>query len=373
MIRAALTTTALVATLAGAGGAGAVGLTTMGRGFTSAVAVVQAPGESRLLVVERSGLIRPIDRSGRPGRPWLDIRDRVGAEGNEQGLLGIAFARDFIRTGRVYVDYTDRRGDTRVAEFRTRPGARSVSPRTARIVLTQRQPHANHNGGALAVGPDGMLYVSLGDGGGQGDPDNRAGDPRSLVGKVLRINPSRPSAGRGYAIPGGNPFAGTSGARPEIWLLGLRNPWRMSFDRATGDLWIGDVGEYDREEVDVARRGQSGLDFGWSRREGTADFKGGPRRARETAPVAEYAHGAGDCSIIGGYVYRGTAVPVLAGRYLYADWCSGRSWSVDAAAPGRPAEITAVLGRIPGITSFGEDQAGEIYVVTNATVRRITG
>ncbi len=359
----------VIGLLAAAAASSAIGLKPVGSGFDSALGVVQAPGEQRLLVVERNGVVRPIT-AGRPGAAWLDIRDRVGSEGLEQGLLGLAFAPDFARSGRVYVNYTNRGGDTRVVEFRTRPGARRVSTRTARVVLAQRQPYTNHNGGALAFGPDGMLYVALGDGGGQRDPDNLAGNPSSLLGKVLRIDPSRRSPGRGYAIPAGNPFAGSASARPEVWVMGLRNPWRISFDRATGDLWIGDVGQNDREEVDVARAGQSGLDFGWSRREGTTDFKGGSRTARETDPVAEYTHDEG-CSVTGGYVYRGTAVPSLAGRYVYADWCSGRSWSVDAASPGTPREITGEIGRIQGVTSFGEDRAGNLYVVTSTTVKRI--
>lgn len=359
--------------LVGAAGASAVGLTTVGRGFSSAVAVVQAPGESRLLVVERNGVVRPIGRDGRPGAPWLDIRDRVGAEGLEQGLLGMAFAPDFATSGRVYVDYTNRRGDTRVVEFRTRPGARRVPTGTARVVLAQPQPFANHNGGALQFGPDRMLYVSFGDGGSAGDPGNRAQDLGTLLGKVLRIDPSRRSAGRGYAIPTGNPFVGVKGARAEIWLFGLRNPWRMSFDRATGDLWIGDVGQNTMEEVDVARAGQSGLDFGWRKREGTADYTGGPRGEREVGPVAEYRHDDGNCSVTGGYVYRGKAAPSLVGRYIYADWCTGRSWTIDAAAPGQPRDLTGEIGRIPGVNSFGEDRAGNVYVVTNAKIRRITG
>lgn len=372
MSRAAgVTIIAATALLATASAAAGLGLKTVGTGFDSALGVVQAPGESRLLVVERTGVVRPITRAGKPGPPWLDLRSRLTSDGLEQGLLGLAFAPDYARSGRFYVNYTDRRGDTRVVEFRARPGARSVNTRTARVVLRQAQPHANHNGGALAFGPDRMLYVSLGDGGSANDPQDRAQDLGSLLGKVLRIDPSRRQGGRGYAIPPGNPFVSTPGARPEIWLLGLRNPWRISFDRATGDLWMGDVGQNDREEIDVARAGQSGLDYGWARREGTVDKKGGPRSPRETDPVAEYGHNAG-CSVTGGYVYRGKAVPSLRGRYIYADWCSGRSWVIDAKFPGRPQEVTFAMGGIPGVTSFGEDRAGNLYVVTNAQVRRIT-
>lgn len=356
-----------------AGPATGLGLQPVGSGFDNALGVVQAPGESRLLVVERGGTVRPIGKGGKPGAPWLDIRDRVGSEGAEQGLLGLAFAPDYATSGRFYVNYTNRRGDTRVAEFRSRPGARAVSTRTARVVLSQAQPYPNHNGGALAFGPDGMLYVALGDGGSGSDPGNRAQNLGTLLGKVLRIDPSKREAGRGYAIPAGNPFATQSGARPEIWASGLRNPWRISFDRDTGDLWMGDVGQNKVEEIDVARKGQAGLDFGWSKREGTDDLKGGPRSARETDPVAQYRHDDGNCSVTGGYVVRGPGAPSLAGKYVYADWCSGQAWAIDARAPGTPEDITGRLGRIAGVTSFGEDRAGNVYVVTNQKVRRITG
>lgn len=359
--------------VASASSAMGLGLQPVGSGFDGALGVVQAPGESRLLVVERRGTVRPIGRNGKPGAPWLDIRDRVGSEGIEQGLLGLAFAPDFARSGRLYVNYTDRRGDTRVAEFRAKPGVRRVSPRTARVVLSQNQPYPNHNGGALAFGPDGMLYVGLGDGGGGSDPGNRAQNLGTLLGKVLRIDPSRREAGRGYAIPVGNPFTAQPGARREIWAYGLRNPWRIAFDRVTGDLWIGDVGQNEVEEIDVARNGQAGLDFGWSKREGTDDLKGGPRSARETDPVAQYRHADGNCSVTGGYVVRGPRAPSLAGKYVYADWCTGKAWAIDATSPGTPEDITRRLGRIPGVTSFGEDRAGNVYVVTDKGVRRITG
>lgn len=364
---------AVAAALSAASSASALNLQTVGTGFGSALGLAQAPGESRLLVVERTGVVRPVAGGGKAGAPWLDVRDRVGSEGLEQGLLGLAFAPDFTTSGRFYVNYTNRAGDTRVVEFRAKPGARRVDTRTARVVLSQAQPYANHNGGSLAFGPDGMLYIGLGDGGSARDPGDRAQDTSTLLGKVLRIDPSRRQGGRGYAIPAGNPFASTPGARPEIWALGLRNPWRISFDTSTGDLWIGDVGQNEREEIDVARAGQAGLDFGWARREGTIDLKGGPRGARETDPVAEYPHGGGNCSVTGGYVVRGPGAPSLAGKYVYADWCTGRAWAVDAKAPGAPDEITSRIGRIPGVTSFGEDRAGNVYVVTNQKVRRITG
>lgn len=364
----------MLAVLTPVAGAAGLGLRPVARSLDGALQVVQAPGESRLLVVERGGLVVPIRANGTVGSPWLDIRGRVGTQGMEQGLLGLAFAPDFATSGGFYVDYTDRSGNTRVVGFRTRPGAARVSTRTARLVLHQIQPYVNHNGGGVAFGPDGMLYVALGDGGGTGDPQGNAANTGTLLGKILRIDPSRRSGGRGYAIPDGNPFANAPGARPEIWHLGLRNPWRFSFDRATGDMWIGDVGQNAIEEVDRAPAGKGGLDFGWNRREGTSNFLGGARTTRETDPVAQYAHGANGCSVTGGYVYRGTAVPTLTGRYVFADWCSGRVWAMEAgSSPGPAAEITGHLPHgLKEITSFGEDRAGEIYAVTPSAVYRLT-
>lgn len=351
--------------------AAAVGLSLrpVAQGFDGALGLVQAPGERRLLVVERRGTVRPIV-NGRPGPVWLDLHDRVGSEGMEQGLLDIAFAPDYARSGRVYVNYTGRDGDTRIVELRARPGAPRVDVRTARTVLTQAQPYDNHNGGAVAFGPDGMLYIGLGDGGASGDPQNRAQDKSTLLGKVLRINPRRAPNGRPYSIPTDNPFVRTPGARGEIWMTGLRNPWRIAFDRATGDLWIADVGQNAREEINRAPRGEGGLDFGWRKREGSLDYTGGPWGAREQRPVAEYSHDQG-CSVTGGYVYRGRAIPQLRGQYLYADWCTGRAWAVPVTG-GTPREITRALGGpIKGVTSFGEDRAGEIYVATAGAIERI--
>ena len=359
--------TALVATSA----ASAIGLAPVGHGFDGALYVAQAPGEQRLLVVTQSGVIRPITSKGAPGRPWLDIRDRVGSDHIEQGLLGLAFAPDFATSGRFYVDYTNRDGDTRVVEFRTRPNAARVDRRTARVVLAQHQPYPNHNGGNLQFGPDGMLYIGFGDGGSQKDPDNNGPNTSTWLAKILRIDVTHRDPGLAYAIPAGNPFAGAPEGRPEIWSIGLRNPWRFTFDRATGDMWIGDVGQNAVEEVDHAPAGVGGLDFGWSRREGTDDLKGGPRSPTETDPVAQYRHDDGGCSVTGGYVLRGGTVPALEGQYVFGDWCSGRTWAIAADGSAPMHEITAQLGRVPGLTSFGEDRAGNVYMVTAKTVKRI--
>ena len=370
MIRTALIGT--IAALLAASGASALGLAPVARGFDGALAVVQAPGEARLLVVTRAGVVRTITRGGMPGPVWLDLRDRVGSQSIEQGLLGLAFPPDYTTSGRLYVDYTNRSGDSRVVELRSRPGAARVSTRTARVVLRQHQPYTNHNGGSLQFGPDGMLYVGFGDGGSAGDQDGTAANPATWLGKILRIDPSQRDPGKAYAVPDGNPFVRTPGTLPEIWHLGLRNPWRFTFDSVTGAMWIGDVGQNAVEEIDRAPAGVGGLDFGWSRREGTDDFKGGPRSATETDPVAQYRHGGGDCSVTGGYVQRGGRVPALEGQYIYGDWCSGKTWAIPADGSGPSREITGQLGRHPGLTSFGQDRAGNINAVTTTTVKRIT-
>jgi glucose/arabinose dehydrogenase len=232
------------------------------------------------------------------------------------------------------------------------------------------QPFSNHNGGALAFGPDGYLYVALGDGGSAGDPMGNAQSLSTLLGKLLRISP-RPSGGEPYSIPPDNPFVGWSGARPEIWAYGLRNPWRFSFDAATGDLWIGDVGQNAWEEIDLEPAGSDGgSNFGWDRLEGTHPFEGGSAPG-SVPPVFEYANGAGSCAVTGGYVYRGALIPALAGAYVFADYCRGR---LEALVPGkgRAMEARALGPRVDALASFGEDARGELYVLSLAgTVSRI--
>ena len=269
-------------------------------------------GSGRLFVLEQGGRVRVI-RDGRllPD-PYLDIADRLSA-GGERGLLGLAFAPTFAADGRLYVDYTDRDGDTVVSEFTAPdPPADRADPASERILLRIEQPYANHNGGALAIGPDGLLWIATGDGGSGGDPQGNGQRLDTLLGKLLRIDP-RPAGGAPYAIPADNPFAGRAAGRcsAEIWAYGLRNPWRFSFDRATGDLWIGDVGQSSWEEVDRWPAGSpAGPNFGWNTMEASHCFEpaeGCPRDGL-VLPVAEYGHDRG-CSVTGGYVYRGPAVP----------------------------------------------------------------
>lgn len=319
-------------------------------------------GSGRLFVLEQPGRIR-ILRGGRLlEEPFLDITDRVRA-GGEQGLLGLAFHPAFgSGVDRFYVDYTDRSGDTVVSEFHLTANTDRADPDSERVLLRIDQPFANHNGGMLVFGPDGALYIGTGDGGSAGDPFDNGQRLDTLLGKLLRIEPEAGPDGP-YRIPADNPFVDRPGARPEIWALGLRNPWRFSFDRATGQLWIADVGQGRYEEVDRAPGGLGrGANYGWARMEGRHCYPSGEGCARSgfTLPVAEYGHDEG-CSVTGGYVYRGKEFPALEGVYLFGDFCSGRVWGI---ASGGPDEQTPVLLAETGraISSFGEDEAGELYL-----------
>lgn len=318
-------------------------------------------GSGRLFVVEQGGTIRVIRDGQLVGRPYLDVRGAVSS-GGERGLLGLAFAPTFGRDGRFYIDATDPDGNTFVAELRAPdPGADAADPASERVILRIVQPFPNHNGGGIVVRPDGTLWIGTGDGGSSGDPLGNGQRLTTLLGKLLRIDPTAAGSAP-YTIPRDNPFAGRSDARGEIWALGLRNPWRFSFDRVGGDLWIGDVGQNRWEEVDRARAGEAGgTNFGWNVMEGRHCFDpavGCPTDGL-TLPVAEYDHAQG-CAITGGFVYRGTAIPALAGTYVYADSCSGRIWGVEAAAEAPAPRLLASTGA--SIVSFGEDDAGELYV-----------
>jgi glucose/arabinose dehydrogenase len=314
---------------------------------------VTAPGGTRgvLYVVEQGGLVRVVKAGKLQSRPFLDIRSLTAA-GGEQGLLGLAFAPDYAKSRQFVVDYTDRNGDTRVVRYRSNR-ARAL-PATATQLLFVDQPYPNHNGGMVAYGPDGLLYVGMGDGGSGGDPGNRAQNPSSRLGKILRLNPARP------------------GVKPVIVANGVRNPWRFSFDRENDDLWIGDVGQSAVEEVDhVAWPWKGLLNFGWSVYEGRSRFKTealGPGRL--VKPVAQYGHDFG-CSVTGGYVYRGTAVPDAVGRYLYGDYCTGTVWSLKLVG-GTARQIRREPFTVERLTSFGEDGAGELYAVSaQGTIYRL--
>jgi glucose/arabinose dehydrogenase len=318
-------------------------------------------GSGRLFVAAQDGRAWVVDHGTTGSTPLLDLRSLV-TTGGERGLLGLAVHPGFPSDPRVFVDYTDLNGDTVVASYRIGSAdANRLDPSSAVVILQVGQPFANHNGGALAFGPDGDLYISLGDGGSEGDPQGNGQRLDTALGKILRIDVDHPSAGRPYGVPTGNPFVGNPPAQPEIWLYGLRNPWRMSFDRASGDLWIGDVGQGAWEEVDVARAGTAGLNFGWNRMEGDHCYQpaNGCDQSGLTLPVTEYGHDAG-CVVIGGVVYRGDRYPILQGGYLYLDYCSGAVWALDASAP---SPVTAQVGTVgANAVAFGEDEAGEVYV-----------
>jgi glucose/arabinose dehydrogenase len=344
-------------------------------GLGDALYVTGAPGQpNRLFIVQQSGRILIQDRGRMLRRPFLDISSSTVA-GGERGLLGLAFHPDYAVNGLFYVNFTNRAGDTRVVEFR-RADANRGDPRSARTLLRIAQPFPNHNGGALAFGPDGFLYVASGDGGSGGDPNGNGQSTDTLLGKLLRIDVDGRTNGLPYGIPSDNPFA-SGGGRAEIYSYGLRNPWRFSFDRLSGDLWIGDVGQGNLEEVDFRARGTGrGVNFGWNAFEGRSPFAGpgAIRGSRPVRPVAQYGHGAG-CSITGGYVYRGRRARGLIGRYVYADFCSGRVWSMRAGpTPGRVREETGRLGvRLSNVTSFGEGLAGDLYVLANGSMYRFVG
>ena len=328
--------------------------------LTSPLAVTHAgDGSGRFFVLEQGGQIRIVRDGQLVDDPFLDIGDRLTA-GGERGLLGLAFHPDFPDDPRFFVNYTDLEGATVVASFAAEAGSDRADGGSEVVLLRIDQPYANHNGGALAFGPDGYLYISTGDGGSGGDPHDNGQRMDTLLGKILRIDVDGGSGDARYAVPADNPFVDQSDALPEIWHLGLRNPWRMSFDRETGDLWIGDVGQGSWEEIDVARAGTGGLNFGWNRVEAFECFSGDScDDPAFTPPVTAYGHDFG-CSVIGGVVYRGTAQPLLAGGYIYSDYCGGQLWLLDPANDGPlDGRLVAETGR--NISAIGEDEAGEAY------------
>jgi len=326
------------------------------------------PGDlARLFVVEKAGRIRIFRNGALLPTPFLDIVSQVSS-GGERGLLGLAFAPDFATSGRFVISYSNTSGDTRISTMRISADPDRADPATEQVVLAVNQPYSNHNGGQVAFGPDGMLYIGLGDGGSGGDPQGNGQDRNSLLGKLLRLEVLANGTTR---IPADNPFVGQAGQRGEIWSYGLRNPWRFSFDAGTGDLYIADVGQNTLEEVNVAPaasgRGR-GLNFGWKIMEGTNCFSpsSGCNQAGLTQPVLTYGRGDG-CSVTGGYVYRGTAVPAVVGHYFYADYCTGwiRSFRYQGGAATGRQEWTGIS--VAGaITTFGVDGAGEMYLGTDA-------
>ncbi len=313
----------------------------------------------RLFVVEQEGKIWVIESGNTVANAFLDISAKVGSQGNEQGLLGLAFDPDYENSGNFYVNYTDLNGDTVIARFHISGDPNRADASSEETLLQVDQPYPNHNGGNLVFGPDGYLYAGLGDGGSGGDPHGNGQSLDTLLGKILRIDVK---SGSPYSIPSDNPFA-SGGGLPEIWAYGLRNPWRFSFDSATGDLYIADVGQDAWEEVDFLQNGTAGgSNFGWNLFEGNHPYQGTPPDgATFVTPVAEYPHG-GRCSITGGYVYRGAALPAWQGVYFYGDYCSGEIFGL-LQHPDGSWESQLLYNLDINITSFGLDESGELYVV----------
>jgi glucose/arabinose dehydrogenase len=341
-------------------------LTALAGSFSKPVLVTHAgDGSGRRFVVEQGGRIRVIDSGGNLlSTPMLDISAHV-SKGSEQGLLGLAFHPDFETNRKLYINFTNTAGDTAINEYR----ASTTNPNAAggaRRILTIDQPYANHNGGHIAFGADGYLYIGMGDGGSAGDPGNRAQNLNSLLGKMLRIDVNGTSTGKQYRNPSTNPYVGKTGL-DEIWSRGLRNPWRWSFDRQAHGLWIADVGQNRYEEVNRSTVG-SGLggkaaNYGWKVMEGRACYSpsSGCNTTGKIKPLVVYARSSPNCAITGGYVYRGTVNPALSGGYLFGDYCSGRIWTISASA-AYPATPVLLKDTSLMISSFGEDEAGELYV-----------
>jgi glucose/arabinose dehydrogenase len=347
-------------------------------GFDRPVSIEHA-GDSRLFIVEQDGLIWIVDSLGqKSAEPFLDINDRVRSTGNEQGLLGLAFHPDYALNGYFYVNYTrETDGDTRISRFQRLPNdPNQADPASELILLEQDQPFSNHNGGCVKFGPDGYLYTGLGDGGSGGDPQNNGQKKNTLLGKMVRIDVDTTTGALLYGIPPDNPFISNPDYRPEIWSLGLRNPWRFSFDRLTGDMWIADVGQGDREEIDFEPAGARGRNYGWRCYEGNEEFNLSSNCNPDSAftfPVFDYDNASLGCSVTGGFVYRGSEYADLYGWYVYTDYCSGRFWVIR-----QVDDSTFTTKQIADFanfeySTFGEDIVGELYVaaLSQGTIYRI--
>ncbi len=340
--------------------------------FRQPVYVTGAPGDpSRVFVVQRTGQVMLMLNGRTQARPFLDIAKTAYLQGGvEQGLLGLAFAPDYTRSGVFYVDYTVAGNDIKVVQYqRSTSDANLANPASARVVLSiDHHKYTNHNGGQLAFGPDNDLYIGVGDGGSENDPEGNGQNTNTLLGKILRIDPSHRG---GYTIPDTNPFRGQANRRPEIWAYGLRNPWRFSFDRETGDMIIGDVGQDLQEEIDYVPAGAgAGANYGWSIWEGDRRNKPGSS-PHAIPPVLVVRHSSGYCAIIGGYVVRDRSLPSLYGRYLFGDYCRPQIESVEL-RHGRASNLRATGLQVSGTSSLGQDASGHIYIASlNGPVYRI--
>jgi glucose/arabinose dehydrogenase len=344
-----------------------IGIQSFATGFTSPTEVVNA-GDSRLFVVQQNGIIKIVNANGTTNATnFLNIASLVTNSG-EQGLLGLAFHPNYSTNGFFYVNYINLSGDTVIARYSVSGDANVANPSSAQIVLTVDQPSTtNHNGGTMKFGPDGFLYIGTGDGGGGGDPQNRAQNINDLLGKMLRIDVN---SGTPYAIPAGNPYAGATAGADEIWAIGLRNPWKFSFNRTNGDLWIADVGQNEIEEINKVLPTTPGLNYGWRCYEGNSVYNNAGCAAMSTMtfPFTQYTHSDG-CSITGGYVYTGTAYPSFSGRYFFADYCRNRIGTVTTAGV---INYTPNFTGSNNFTTFGQDMNGELYIASSSgTVYKI--
>ncbi|MFL5543899.1 MAG: PQQ-dependent sugar dehydrogenase [Gemmatimonadaceae bacterium] len=348
-----------------------LGVEEVASGLENPVYLTAPAGDPRLFVVEQPGRIRIVDNGRLLDRPFLDITSKVGF-GGERGLLSVAFHPQYRTNGFLFVNYTDKSGDTRIERYTVSSTDRNAAnPTSAKLILAIDQPYSNHNGGMNLFGPDGMLYIGMGDGGSQGDPSGNGQNRNALLAKLLRVNVDR---GDPYVVPSGNPYA-QGGGRGEVWALGLRNPWRFAFDRTSGLLYIADVGQDKYEEINIVPMATAGINYGWNVMEGPDCYR--PRQCSRSGlhvPEFSYEHGDGTCSIIGGFVYRGRKIPEIAGEYFFSDYC--KSWVrsisvVDGKVRASHQWLDAGGGR-GSIASFGEDAAGELYICSsNGRVYRI--
>lgn len=343
-------------------------VTVVAQGLQSPLFLTSPVRDARLFIVEQSGRIRVVRNGQLLPTPFLDVSDVVSA-GGERGLLGLAFHPEYASNGWFFVNYTDRNGDTRVVRYTVSANTDLADRGSGKMILSVAQPYGNHNGGHVTFGPDGMLYVGMGDGGSANDPHGHGQNPATLLGTLLRLDVD---GGDPYAIPADNPFVGRQDAAPEIWAIGLRNPWRFSFDRQSGLLFIGDVGQNAWEEIDVVPAAAAAVNYGWDVMEGTHCF-GSPVCDQDglRPPLVDYGHDDG-CSVIGGYVYHGTAMPAVQGHYFYADWCQGWVRSFRVRDGGVREHTEWEVGDVGNVLSFGEDAAGELYLLSqNGTVYRL--
>ncbi|HEY5805754.1 MAG TPA: PQQ-dependent sugar dehydrogenase [Candidatus Saccharimonadales bacterium] len=329
----------------------------------TAIAATADTNDKRLFVAEQGGTIQTVKADGTlETTPFLDIKSKIKS-GGEMGLLGLAFHPKVADNNYFFVNYTDKNQNTIVARYSIAKSTGRADPKSEKVLLKIKQPYTNHNGGSLAFGPDGYLYIGMGDGGSGGDPENRTQDKNDLLGKILRINVD----GDSYTTPSNNPFA-QGGGKPEIWALGLRNPWRFSFDIKTGDMYIADVGQGSYEEINIQKTtSKGGMNFGWRCYEGTHKFntEGCQQASDYTQPAIEYDHSENRCSVTGGYVYRGAKFPALTGKYFYSDYCGGQVYYASESSGTWTTTTAATTSYKP--STFGQDSSGELYLADYAT------